>query len=138
MINEDDVTKDEIAEYIAKKLYPDYGEQYFENDTRPINKNSWIIEGIKHSDNPNHPQVVDDNGEVIGNYEEYSTYTNKGKEQAQKIYDAMKSAGYRIKRFVDVGKSIKEGDYFKKLTPQELANLANAGQIGRASCRERV
>ena len=109
----DKYRKELVATYISNKLF-DYGDKYYFNSVRPNDPDTWIVE-LKRAD-----------GKRISTYA-YS------KEEANKLIKDYQTDGYGIGegdlQLYRIGDILKEGEYWNRLSEQQLLNLANAGHI---------
>jgi len=145
----------EVAEEIAKEAYDfrkdirdaegkkigSFDPVYFD-DIRPTHPKNWVIDAVKPSENKNHKPVFEKDAEgkevITGYLEEYKGYVDgvhdfrtkaSAETEAKKIAADKKREGFTDINAYRIGDILNQSEFWNKLTPRQLRNLASAGHI---------
>lgn len=122
---------------------------YFD-DSRPAHPRNWVIDATRPSDNENHKPdfkkdkkgkfILDEEGKKIitGYLEEVSGYVDgvhsfrtkaSAEAEAKRMVADLKGQGYTEINSYRIGDILVQSEFWNKLTPVQLRNLASAGHI---------
>lgn len=119
--------KRQLADYIAKRMYPQYTDKIYLNEVRPSDPRYSMIRMEKTSDNPNHTPIKDEAGNIVG-YKDYVDTYGYNDNHTEAVIKQWEEQGFRLTEKYKI-KDLIQGQQWDKLTLRQLTNLLEAGNI---------